>query len=66
MRFGVEMIALLHPQRELPAFFHHELLPMYQAQQLGDDVPTDASNRFGGPCGMKASLATSAGNSIRR
>jgi len=41
MRFGVEMIALLHPQRELPAFFHHELFHMYQAQQLGDDVPTD-------------------------
>jgi len=42
MRFGVEVIALLHPQRELPAFFHHELFHMYQAQQLGDDVPTDA------------------------
>ena len=42
MRFGVEMIALLHPQRELPAFFHHELFHMYQAQQLGTDVPTDA------------------------
>jgi len=42
MRFGVEMIALLHPQRELPAFFHHELFHMYQVQQLGDDVPADA------------------------
>jgi hypothetical protein len=42
MRFGVETIALLHPQRELPAFFHHELFHMYQAQQLGPDVPTDA------------------------
>jgi uncharacterized protein YjaZ len=43
MRFGVETIALLHPQRELPAFFHHELLHIYQAQLLGADVPPDES-----------------------
>jgi hypothetical protein len=42
LRFGVETIALLHPQRELPAFFHHELFHIYQAQQLGDDLPVDA------------------------
>lgn len=42
MRFGVETIALLHAQRELPAFFHHELFHIYQAQQLGGDVPADA------------------------
>jgi hypothetical protein len=42
MRFGVEMITLLHSQRELPAFFHHELMHIYQAQQIGADVPTDA------------------------
>ena len=42
MRFGVDLIALLHPQRELPAFFHHELFHIYQAQQLGAEVPTDA------------------------
>jgi hypothetical protein len=42
MRFGVEMISLLHPQRELPAFFHHELMHIYQAQQVGDAVPTDS------------------------
>ena len=42
MRFGVEMISLLHPQRELPAFFHHELFHIYQTQQIGADVPSDA------------------------
>jgi hypothetical protein len=41
MRFGVEMISALHPARELPAFFHHELFHMYQAQQIGADAPTD-------------------------
>jgi len=39
MRFGVEMIALLHPPRELPAFFHHELMHIYQAQQVGAAAP---------------------------
>jgi hypothetical protein len=43
MRFGVEMIALLHPQRELPAFFHHELFHIYQAQQVGAAAPPDAT-----------------------
>lgn len=41
MRFGVEMIALLHPPRELPAFFHHELFHIYQAQQIGAAAPAD-------------------------
>ena len=41
MRFGVVMIALLHPQRELPAFFHHELFHIYQAQQVGAAAPPD-------------------------
>jgi predicted Zn-dependent protease DUF2268 len=41
MRFGVEMISALHPARELPAFFHHELFHIYQAQQIGAAVPTD-------------------------
>ena len=41
MRFGVEMISALHPARELPAFFHHELFHMYQAQQIGAAAPTD-------------------------
>ena len=40
MRFGVEMISLLHPARELPAFFHHELFHIYQAQVMGADVPS--------------------------
>jgi hypothetical protein len=39
MRFGVEMIALLHPARELPAFFQHELFHVYQAQQVGAVAP---------------------------
>lgn len=43
MRFGVEMISLLHDQRELPAFFHHELFHMYQAQAMAAEVPPDAS-----------------------
>lgn len=43
MRFGVEMISLLHKQRDLPAFFHHELFHMYQAQVMGADVPPDAT-----------------------
>ena len=41
MRFGVEMIALMHPPRELPAFFHHELFHVYQAQQVGAAAPPD-------------------------
>lgn len=41
MRFGVEMISLLHPARELPPFFQHELFHIYQAQQMGADVPSD-------------------------
>jgi choline dehydrogenase-like flavoprotein len=43
MRFGVEMISALHPARELPAFFHHELFHIYQAQLIGADVPPDAT-----------------------
>ena len=43
MRFGVEMITLLHKQRDLPAFFHHELFHIYQAQAMGPDVPPDAT-----------------------
>lgn len=41
MRFGVDMISLLHPSQELPAFFHHELFHIYQAQQLGAAMPAD-------------------------
>lgn len=41
MRFGVEMITLLHKQRDLPAFFHHELFHIYQAQAMGPDIPPD-------------------------
>jgi hypothetical protein len=36
------MISLMHPARELPAFFHHELMHIYQAQQVGTAVPIDA------------------------
>jgi hypothetical protein len=42
MRFGVEMISALHPAQELPAFFHHELFHIYQAQVIGANVPTGA------------------------
>jgi hypothetical protein len=41
MRFGVDLISALHSARELPAFFHHELFHIYQAQQVGAAVPTD-------------------------
>ena len=41
MRFGVDTIALMHPQAELPAFFHHELFHVYQAQQIGSAAPPD-------------------------
>jgi len=41
MRFGVDLISALHSARELPAFFHHELFHIYQAQQIGTAVPTD-------------------------
>ncbi|HUQ51636.1 MAG TPA: hypothetical protein VM692_05410 [Gammaproteobacteria bacterium] len=43
LRFGIDTIALLHSQRELSAFFHHELFHMYQAQVLGAAVPPDAT-----------------------
>jgi len=43
MRFGVDMISLLHPARELPAFFHHELFHIYHAQKIGADMPSDAT-----------------------
>jgi hypothetical protein len=41
MRFGVDLISALHSARELPAFFHHELFHIYQAQQIGTEGPTD-------------------------
>ncbi|HEX7116491.1 MAG TPA: hypothetical protein VF193_15300 [Steroidobacter sp.] len=41
MRFGVDMIALLHSSRALPAFFHHELFHIYQAQKLGAAMPAE-------------------------
>ena len=41
MRFGVDAISALHPARELPPFFQHELFHIYQAQQIGAEMPTD-------------------------
>jgi hypothetical protein len=35
MRFGIDMIALLHAPQDLPAFFAHELFHIYHAQALG-------------------------------
>ena len=67
MRFGVEMISLMHPPQELPAFFHHELFHVYQAQQVGADAPSD-DDAAGvvGTVERGTRDATSAGNSIRR
>jgi hypothetical protein len=42
MRFGVEMISLLHPARELPAFFHHELFHIYLQQTVDADALSGA------------------------
>ncbi len=67
MRFGVEMISLLHPPQELPAFFHHELFHVYQAQQSALPLaPTTRISRCGGHCGMRDSRPMSAGSSTRR
>lgn len=35
MRFGIDMIALLHQPQDLPAFFAHELFHIYHAEALG-------------------------------
>jgi hypothetical protein len=35
MRFGIDMIALLHAPQHLPPFFAHELFHIYHAQVLG-------------------------------
>lgn len=35
MRFGIDMIALLHEPQDMPAFFAHELFHIYHAQALG-------------------------------
>ena len=35
MRFGIDMIALLHQPQDMPAFFAHELFHIYHAQALG-------------------------------
>jgi len=35
MRFGIDMIALLHGPQDLPAFFAHELFHIYHAETLG-------------------------------
>lgn len=43
MRFGVDMIALLHPPHDLKPFFQHELFHIYQAQQIGEAEPPEAT-----------------------
>ena len=44
MRFGVDAISAMHPARELPPFFQHELFHIYQTQQVGAaNVPADAT-----------------------
>ncbi len=42
MRFGVEMITLLHPLQQLPPFFHHELFHIYLAQTVNSDALSGA------------------------
>jgi hypothetical protein len=42
MRFGIDMIALLHQPQDLPAFFAHELFHIYHAQVLGVHPEDDA------------------------
>lgn len=42
MRFGVEMISLLHPLQELPPFFHHELFHIYLQQTVDADALSGA------------------------
>lgn len=42
MRFGVEMITLLHPPQELPPFFQHELFHIYLAQTVNSDALSGA------------------------
>jgi hypothetical protein len=41
MRFGIDMIALIHPPRDLPAFFAHELFHIYHAEALPGVHPED-------------------------
>lgn len=41
MRFGIDMIALLHQPKDLPAFFAHELFHIYHAQALPGVHPED-------------------------
>ena len=65
MRFGVEMISALHPAQELPAFFHHELFHIYQAQTMGAEAPSGDKEPVWWTL-WKGSPAMSAGSSIRR
>jgi hypothetical protein len=41
MRFGIDMIALIHPPGDLPAFFAHELFHIYHAEALPGVHPED-------------------------
>jgi hypothetical protein len=41
MRFGVDMVALLHGPDDMPAFFTHELFHIYHHDLLGDAIPKD-------------------------
>lgn len=41
MRFGIDMIALIHQPRDLPAFFTHELFHIYHAEALPGVYPED-------------------------
>jgi len=43
MRFGVDMIALLHGPEDMPAFLAHELFHVYHHDLLGTAMPADES-----------------------
>ncbi len=41
MLFGVDLIAMLHPPADMPAFLSHELFHVYHRQILGAAIPKD-------------------------
>ncbi|MBS0334354.1 MAG: hypothetical protein JSS35_16420 [Proteobacteria bacterium] len=46
MRFGLDVIAMLHTPQDMPAFFSHELFHIYHAQALPGVEPEDDSRTW--------------------
>jgi hypothetical protein len=46
MRFGMDVIAMLHTSQDMPAFFAHELFHIYHAQALPAVKPEDDSRTW--------------------